>query len=259
MLLRAISAVLVCAVLEAGCSTPQFGLEPRFSPARISGTFATTGGSGNSSVDLGDLGLNDNEFQAGGRVDVKWGSPHLTASYTPSSFDGDSVLSSPITVGGTTISAGTSVHSDVTLDVSSAEMTFDLLPVPDVELGLGLGVGYVDFRTKVHDTSGGNSIDTSEKEPIPLLAGRVGWDIWRFRAEVLATGFGYSSGGTSLDYYDVDADVRFNFIGHDSRLKGWISAGYRQIGADLAYDDSGSRIKSDVTLKGPFVGVVLGF
>lgn len=259
MVLRAIAAVLVSAVLAAGCSAPSFGLEPRFSPSRISGSFATTNGSSSSSIDLGDLQLNDDGVQVGGRIDVKWGSPHFTASYTPNSFDGDGVLGAPISVGGTTISGGASVHSDVKLDVASSVITFDLLPVPAVELGIGLGVGFVDSRMQVQETLGGNSIDTSETLPVPLLAGRAGWDVWRLRAEVLASGFSYAASGKSIDYYDVDAELRFNILGHGSSVQGWISAGYRQIGADFAYDDSGTRVKSNVTLKGPFLGLVLGF
>jgi hypothetical protein len=255
MVLRAILSVLASAVLVAGCSTPRFDIEPRFSPSQIDGNFST----GSSTVSTDSLGLDEDGVQIGGRIDLKWGSPHVTASYAPNSFDGNSTLTAPLTVGGTTISSGSSVTTDLKLDVSSAVVTFDLLPLPTLELGLGVGIAVVDFRNQVQETMGSNSIDTSATLPVPLIAGRVAWDFWRFKAEVLASGFTYAASGDSMSYYDVDAELRFNFIGHESRVQGWISAGYRQIGSDLAYDDSGSRIKSDITLKGPYLGLVLGF
>jgi hypothetical protein len=232
------------------------GLEPRFSPSQIEGTLST-GGSSAQSID--ELGLDEDGVQTGGRIDLTWGSPHFSASYTPNSFQGDSTLSAPISLNGTTISSGSTVQSDLKLNVASAVLTFDLSPIPTLEAGLGLGVALVDFDTQVQDVMSGTEVSTSDTLPVPLLAGRVSWSIWRLEANVLVSGFTYSTGGQSIDYYDIDAEVRFNFLGHEKRLQGWVSAGYRQIGTDFAYDDGSARIQSDLTLKGPFLGLVLGF
>jgi hypothetical protein len=245
--------------LAAGCAAPRLELEPQFTPLELDGRLAATSGGATTAASLDDLNLDNDGVEAGGRIDVKWGSPHLSVSYTPGSFSGDGHLTAPFTFGGTTIAAGTSVSSDFRFNVASGALTFDVLPVPDVELGIGLGVAAVDFRGRISDPASGSTIVTSNTIPVPLLAGRVTWEIWRLEAALLVSGFDYSIDGDSMAYYDVDAQLRFRFLGDDGHLQGYIGLGYRQIGADFAYDDGGTRVKSDATLKGPFLGLVLGF
>lgn len=259
MLLRPISLSAACAVLVVGCSTPEVGIEPRFSPFQIEGSLSVGSSPTSASRSVDELGLDEDSVKAGGRIDLEWGSPHFSASYTPNSFQGESVLSAPISLGGTTIGAGASVESDLELDVTSLVLTFDLLPIPNVEVGLGFGLAVIDFDTSLQDVASGTAIETNETLPVPVLAGRLGWDIWRFQVALLVSGISYASNGQSVSYYDLDAELRFNFIGHESRLQGWVSAGYRQIGTDFSYNDAGARIDSDLTLKGPFLGLVLGF
>jgi len=234
-------------------------LEPQFVPLDLDGRLAATSGGTTTAVSLDDLNLDNDGVEAGGRVDLKWGSPHLSASYAPGSFSGDGKLTAPFTFGGTTIAAGTPVSSDFRFNVASGALTFDLLPVPDVELGIGLGVAVVDFRGRIADPSTGTTIATSSTIPVPLLAGRFTWEIWRLEAALLVSGFDYSINGDSMAYYDVDAQLRFRFLGDDGHLQGYVGLGYRQVGADFAYDDGGTRVRSDATLKGPFLGLVLGF
>jgi hypothetical protein len=252
-------SALLLAALAAGCAAPHVELEPQFVPLELDGRLAATSGATTTAVSLDDLNLDNDGVEAGGRVDLKWGSPHLSASYAPGSFSGDGKLTAPFTFGGTTIASGASVNSDFRFNVASGALTFDVLPVPDVELGIGLGVAVVDFRGRVSDTSTGSTIATSSTIPVPLVAGRVTWEIWRLEAALLVSGFDYSINGDSMAYYDVDAQLRFRFLGDDGHVQGYVGLGYRQVGADFAYDDHGTHVGSDVTLKGPFLGLVLGF
>lgn len=247
-------AIALLPFTAIGCSTPQIALTPEYSLSKLDGHFGASTSSVSAQSSFDDLGLDEQSEQLGGRVDLKWGLPHLSVSYAESSFSGDGTATAQLTQGGVTIPAGASVDSSLDLDIASAVLTFDLLPSDTAEAGIGFGIQGLDFQGSVRDTGSGQSVDTSEMVPIPVIAVRASAEIWRIEASALIAGSKVSFNGDDLSYYDVDLQGRLRIFEH-----GWLALGWRQVHVDLQYDDGGDAVDADLTLKGPYLGFVLSF
>ena len=77
------------------------------------------------------------------------------------------------------------MHSDLDLGLYSAMLTWDLLPSEKVELGLGLGVTALDVAAKFTDLTNPGTVETDQVLPIPIVAGRLGFDVWKLELSAL--------------------------------------------------------------------------
>lgn len=252
--LVASSLVLVC----AACSAPSLSVQPRFGTSKIDGHIGASSGSttiGTNSLD-DSLGLDKDNSVPGVRVDAQFGSPHLTLAYQKSSYDGDGTLDADITKDSTTITAGTAVRSNLDLGLYGGLVTFDLLPIETVELGIGLGVQVADMSASIE--SSGQRISVDETVPIPVLAARVGVDVWRLHFEALGSGLKVDYNGDDATFYDLDLSGRFRIVGGD-HLRGSLVGGWRLAHFDVEYDDGGDHIDASLRQSGPYIGLEIGF
>jgi hypothetical protein len=245
----------VLALLSLGaCALPRIEATPEYGLAKLHGDLGAANGSISAHADFDDLGLDDHEGYPGARVDLQWGAPHLTVDFARWSFSGDGTATAQLEHDGTVIPVGASVASDVDLTRGAAVVTFDVLPTDAFELGLGVGLEALDFEGKVRDTGTNQSFETREQVPIPVLAARAAAGFGPLGVDALVTGSGWAIGDDEVRYYAVDLRARWEFNAHVHALLGW-----RRWHTDLEYSSGGDRVDADMTIDGPYLGVVLAF
>jgi hypothetical protein len=244
--------------IPAACSTPRFQVMPRYMPVDIDGGFGISSTGIDASNDLDDIGVEKDSGVIGARVDLKWGMPHLTLSTQTSAHDGNGTLTADLGQDGTTIPAGADVHTDLDLGLHQAVLTFDLAPTDIVELGLGLGVTAIDLDMKVTDDDTGETIDTDEAVPLPVLALRGAVRQGNFEVAALVTGMSLDISDVDVSFFDVDVFGRWKFLGGDDHLRGSLVIGYRMVTLDVEYDDGDDEVELDMDLTGPYIGLQFG-
>ena len=253
------AAPALSALLLAACSAPRIDAMGRYGQYQLEGDIALNSGSAGGSNDVEDLGLDEEEGTAGVLVDFKWGVPHLTVSTQKTSFSGDGTLDTSISFDGNTIDAGADVSSDLDLGLTSATLTFDLVPGP-AEVGIGLGVSLIDVDASFEEQGTGESVETDELLPAPVLAVRGGIELGAFEFAGLLSGLAADLGSDgSVDYFDLDLFGRWIFLGGEEQVGGALVVGWRQMDLDLEYDDEEDDVAVDIGFSGPYVGVQVRF
>lgn len=257
--LSSITRLVPLLVALSGCVAPRVDITPRLGQFDVDGDIGVSTTSVTATNSVKDAGLQDDESVFGGRVDLTWGGVHLTASAQKSNHDGDGVLEADLSQGGVTITAGTTVASELDLGLYSGIVTFDLIPVDNFELGLGLGATVVDFDASFTDTGSGDRVATDESVPIPLLAARAGAAFGPVDLSALAGGMKVKFDGDDASYVDLDLMARLRVLGGGERLTGWVALGWRQVDLNVDYDDGDDSVEVDMQFSGPYLGITLAF
>ncbi|HKC52764.1 MAG TPA: hypothetical protein VKF60_18390 [Myxococcota bacterium] len=242
------------------CSAPRVEVMPRIQRAELGGSFA-----GNSSgVTLAkndvvsDLGLGETSDEFGARADLVVGGSTFTFAYSPASFSGNGTLNGDVSQGGTTIPAGTAVATDLKMDVGSAIWTHDFVPGDAFELGLGLGVHWVDFHSTM--TDGTNTETFDQVAPIPVLALRGGAAFGPFDVSALVSGIKAKASGDEFTFLDTDLMGRWHFFGGVAgALSGALILGWHRTDVELDYTDSSDHIDANFNVSGLYYGLSIGF
>ncbi len=252
------AAALCLGALTLACSAPALELMPRMQEVSLEGEIGIASGAISGTNDIETAGVEKDSSVFGLRLDFDLGAPRLTLSTQGSTHDGDGTLEFDITQNGVTITAGTDVETEVDMALHQLALTWDLIPTDMFELGLGLGAAAVDLDATFRETGTANEIATDEVAGLPVLAARAGLDLGRVEFSLLATGMQYDYDGDSARLLDFDLMGRLKLFGGDKRLAGFLMAGYRELSAEVEYDDDGDNIDADLTLSGPYFGLVLG-
>lgn len=248
----------LAALLLAACSAPRFDVTPRFGTLDIDGQLGISSGAVSAKADLNTAGLQEDDSVLGARVDFDWGPSHLMVSGQQSEHGGDGTLDATISSGGTTITAGTDVASEFDLGLYTAAYTFDFIPTDLLEVGLGLGVSYLDIKASFTDSITNDTIDGDEGIPLPLLAMRLGTRFWRIDASLQGQGIAATVDGDEVMYIDLDLMAKLHLLGGDDHLGGHLTAGYRWVDLELDYEnDDGDQVDGDATFSGPYIGLTL--
>ncbi|HTF90960.1 MAG TPA: hypothetical protein VK843_21250 [Planctomycetota bacterium] len=246
------SFAIVASLFAASCSAPQFAVEATYGRLEPSGDLALTS-SGNPVTrnSLDGIGIEDEESSIGLRADFEWGIPHVTLATQDADWSGSGTVTN---FGGI---PGANVAVDSTMDVAIHRglVTFDVLPVPMVELGLGLGVAVIDFEAEVQDQANNfppENID--EVLPVPVLVVRGGLNVWRLEFEAMVAGMSVDIDGNEATYFDTDVSARLRLL-DVGPVDAFLTAGYRRIDVDAEYEDGNEDVKADFTLDGLYVGL----
>lgn len=249
---------LAAALLITACSTPRLDVTPRWGTLDIDGKLGVSTGPVTAKADLNSAGLQQDDSVLGARVDFDWGGSHVMVSGQQSEHGGDGTLDATLSSGGTTITAGTDVTSEFDLGLYSAAYTFDFVPTDLVEVGLGLGVSYIDVQSSITDSNTNETIDGDESLPVPVLAARLGARIWRIDASLQAQGIAAELDGDEILYVDLDLMAKLRLLGGEDHLGGHLTAGYRWVDLELEYEnDDGDQVDGDATFSGPYIGLTL--
>jgi hypothetical protein len=249
----------VVLVLCASCAAPRLSVSTAAARFSLEGDFAAAQGASLEASDTDALGLGDPETSVIPRVDADWAGTHLSLAGTFASFEGAGKVQGTLTIDGETISGGTPVDSRFDLGAYSGVITWDVLPVGPLELGLGVGLTLVALEIDVTAESTGVRVGTDESFPVPLFAGRVGFEGSRFNlgASVGAIDVAVSDGELTLT--DVDVFGELALFGVGRRPLGWLVGGYRSFEVGAQYDDGDSRVDADLGVSGPYLGLRLSF
>jgi hypothetical protein len=255
-----VSTILTLAEFISGCGIPTVSPMIRVGELDIDGDFNITGGGGalSAASDMNALGL-DEETALQPRVDVDWGNLHLAVSGLWVDYTGDGAVRGTLELGGNIIPAGTPARTDLEMDFYTGYITYDLLPIDFLfDLGVGLGVGYLDYDLAIQSKTSPARISSDEDLPFGFLTARVAREIGRFEIVGMVSGLGVEFDDADISYYEVDAFAGFRLFG-EGRIQGNLIAGYRAIGLDCEWDDQGRNLDADVDFQGPYIGFKLRF
>ena len=245
-------------VAAAACSTPTATVVPRFGSLDIDGEFGISGTVNAQSNDISSIGLEDDHSVFSGRADLGWGSPHFTLAYSASDHSGTGMLEAELSQGGVTIPANTAVDSRFKLGLSEALLTFDLIPLENIELGLGFGAVGLDMDVNIVAVSTGDRIFTDEFAVAPVLAVRAAGQLGPIELSGLLAGLDVEVDGSQAQILDLDLAARWQFT-RKSRLLGALTAGWRRFSLGLDYEDAGDQVTAEFALTGPYFGLAFGF
>jgi len=253
--LKAVPAALASTLLAACSIIPSVAVTPRYGQLTPSGHVAAadSGVGISGSADVEELGLDtDTVFQP--RIDFGWGPLDVVGTYDAASYSGNGEAGADLDLGGTVITAGTPVSSDLDVTTINLIATFDFIPTDLVDVGIGVGARSIDFDARI--ASATDTIESAESFVMPVAAARAAVALGDFRVVAIGSGLtGEYDGieGTILDL-DFMASYQFDFVGFYWGIVG----GYRYMKSDIEYEDDGSDVEADLTFDGPYFGLTIG-
>lgn len=174
-------------------------------------------------------------------------------NYMPTSYKGNGYA----LVAGTGPSAGvfiqTPLETSIDVNMVLASIYYDLIQTPDTTFGVGAGFGQTWIDLSIVPQTG-NALVYDGSQPFGFLN-------VHFRNYHNRFLYGFSFNGLSLDidgvnvvYSDYKLDLGYRLLEGPINLD--LVGGYRQVNFAMDLDWSGGTVKTDVTMEGPFIGLV---
>lgn len=247
---------LAASITLSACGAPSASVTPFIASVALDGDLAVGDGGGVTVAStFDDLGIDDNEAVVGGVVRLNFGGTELSVAGYGVDFAGTGTAVGDFEYQGSVISAGTDVASDIRLDTARALLTWDVVPLDGLDIGLGFGATLLDLDLSLREIGGaGTTIRSEELIPVPLLAARAAWT-WgpvNLRAD---------AGGLIVEYDESEASV-FDIgvsAGVDLFGIGDLIVGYKTMKIDAEYSDQDALIDTDLDLDGYYMGVQFSF
>lgn len=224
--------------------------------APIEGQFAYgTGGSPGTSVDLGELGLDDRETNV--YVEASLQIPYfldLHAGFWSFGSSGTGTLSRTIDFGDETFVVTDTVDSSLDISDYWAELAWGL-STDLVGASIGVAVHFMAIESSISSRTFPQRETFDEAFPVPMLALRVHVHPWA------SLGVEFVGHGISLDLDEVEAtilDLRAQAVWRPFDMLG-VVVGYRHFLVDITADDGDDSGMVDVTLSGPYAGLLAQF
>jgi hypothetical protein len=256
------SVAAVCVLLAASSAPAQdgtVGVRLREWQAKLDGRVqAQVEGSFAADVDLDStLGIDDpdlvHEIQAYLSLPLLG---TLTAGWWSGTWDGDEFVSQDFTFGDTTFTAGTTVRSELELDVYSLSFEFGLpsLPLGPLALDLGILVGARAIHADGEVEAAGESAQDSGTVALPVLGVRGALEMtdW-LRAEIEVAGLTFRHGDSSGLYIEAYGEV----VGRIGPF--FAGVGYKFVDLDMADHRSGSDFDLEIDVSGFYLTAGVGF
>ena len=254
--MKSLVPLAVLALLASSCNIiPDARATLRHQPLELSGDFAASNGPGTTASSYEELGLSDEEDTLSPRADISWGGLDLMVSAYEYSNEGRGTANGTIDLGGTTIGSGESVTSSLDLTNAVALVTWDVIPTDLVDVGLGVGVSYLDLNLRVVGDMSGEAV-TDESVPVPVLGARAEVELGPLMANLHVHGLALEYDGIDATYLDADLFLAYRFhelLGIDAQAQ----LGYRHIELDLEYDEGSSEVDTDLELSGVYFGLAV--
>jgi len=256
--LKRLVRLLPLTLLAAACTAPRVRLIPRYASLEVEGTVEIEPRSSpvNLKNDLDDLGINDPEDAFLPRVDLDWERFHVIALGYDVDWRGDGVAEADLELGnGEIITVGTPVTSEIDYSITTANFFYDFFPRLPFELGLGIGVGFLDYDVSVEDRAGSAEVSTSEELPFGCLAMRIAKPIGNFELNLFLQGVEFEYDDDEYLYWGGEAAVIYEFS--SKRVGVGAMLGYSFQHVELTYTSHGTTTEAKADLSGPFVGLIL--
>ncbi|MCP3914901.1 MAG: hypothetical protein GY711_04980 [bacterium] len=252
-------AVVLLAFSSACATRPRVSAMPRIGDVELDGdVIAEPAGpvSGRASAD--SLGLDEDEGVFLPRADLDWDRMHVTVQGYSAEFSGEGVADATLDLGdGNPITVGAAVRSDADLTLLTGSVTYDFFPGLPFELGLGAGLGLIDYDVRIAAIAGPGAIETDDDLPFGFLTLRLARAFGDFELVGIASGVGVEFDDDDVDYFDADVSLGWRVVERSLDLQ--LMGGYRFQTLDYEFSNNGGRSGVDIDLDGPYVGLVLSF
>lgn len=228
-----------------------FSLKAGYASVEADGKFAGEDGGTGTRIDFeGDLDFDDSD-NAIIEGALQLGRFRFSAGYVPLEFSGNGTLTNDVTFDGQTFSSGSTVQSDVEIEVFDLAAAFHVIDIDDgptrLQLGPELSIKLSDVSMSVRDTSSGQRESVNATVPIPTIGARGRLTIGDYLGVVGRVGYLEVDENSFLD---TDVQVEYSPL----PLVGFF-AGYRYVDVDL--DESDAVLQA--TFSGPYAGVLMRF
>jgi outer membrane protein len=183
--------------------------------------------------------------------------PNIKIKMTDMSSDGNGTLSSNLNLGGQTVSASTTVASE--LDLTHTDYTLYWgLPLPVVTIDFGLTLRQFDGSMSTRSTDGSSQSASADLDvTVPMGYLKAGIDIPLTGLSVGGDLNVISYGDTGITDFDLNMTYVLPVI---PLLDVGITAGYRSFDLEINPDDFGGSdddLSAKATVAGPYIGLSL--
>ncbi len=174
--------------------------------------------------------------------------PNIRVAYQKVSTSGSGTLNSTFGYSGNSISKGTAVHSDLSLDQLDTTLYYEILDNV-VSVDAGLNIKYINGNAKVTDTGASTTVNKDFSAPLPML---------------------YASASVALPFTGLSVGAQGSFITYSGNhlYDVTASASYESaigLGGTVGYRRESLRVKNissvniDTTFDGPFGAIFYHF
>ena len=242
--------------LWAGCQVvPTASVTPRYVALELDGDIGVSGAGTVVSSSTTGLGIDD-DTSLNPRADVSWLGFDVWATWYDARFAGQGRAEGQLDLGGVVINVGDPVASELDLMMATGAATYDLIPGDTIDLGIGLGYGYVDFDAEIRSLSTGEAVGSAETFGMPLLAVRGAIEVGALELSAIIAGLKAKASGDEVELFDADLMLRWHFLNVGS-VQGGAVLGYRVTRIDADYEHLGSRVEADLDFAGPYAGLTI--
>jgi hypothetical protein len=249
--------VSCAALLLSACQVvPIVGLTPRYGPVELDGEIGVSSQSTVVTSTTDALGIEEDDGVLSPRVDFSWGGFDTWASWYDARFAGTGTAEGQIDLGGTVIAAGEPTDSELDILLGTSGLTYDFVPGETFDLGVGLGVGYVDFDANITSLTSGESVQSAESFFMPLGAVRAAWAFSTFELSAVVTGFAWKVDEDEVEVFYGDAKLSWKFL-HAVDMQGGLVVGYRLTSVSANYEQDDSTFDTELDFAGPYAGLTI--
>ncbi len=215
------------------------------------------------SVDLDDLGLDENELSPIAGFNFTFGKRwKLRFDYFGYHDDSKTTADFSFDFDGVIFPVGASIDSSLDLDFYVLNLAYNFIHTEQARFGVGIGIHAADLNLKISGkiTVAGNEISLGEGQedflaPIPNLYAH---GAYAFTDRFLIR---YGGGWLSLSYGDFDGSLytAYAFLEYWPFQYVGFGLGYRYFRVDVDYDPGNKTEKIDVRFPGPVFYLTAGF
>ncbi len=253
-------ALVTCSSLAAAAPEKDLTLfgSVVYGPRDISGTiFVNRDGPVSSLATADTLGLGTaRAFQL--RLGAQYKRWRFNVDYLPTNYDGVGFADVRIEIGDLPpIPAQTEVVSDIDVNLLLANVSYDVFRSDRWTAALGVGFGRTDIDVALVPKVG-EPLAFDGKTPFGYIGGDAQWRFAeRFNARFALQWISGEFDGARIDYGNYNAAL--GYVLSQSRLRTELVGGYRRVDFKFDYSVPGERVETDLTLEGPYLGVVLAW
>ena len=260
--MKQILSLLLCAALLPAAAQAEeddwgFFISTTFGPRTIDGTiFVNRPGPtmGGATADSLGLGTSNSFMYAAGFRFKRW---NFSLDSMPTSFHGQGFATAGIDLGdGRVITIDTPITSDIQVDLKLVNVMYDVFNTDKGKFSAGIGFGQTKINIALVPDIG-QPVAFDGTTPFGFLAVNYLKRFSKFSLTVAAQAVSIAVDNSSMDYSNLNLMGGYLFF-----KKKWYSEvvfGYRRVGFHFHYENAEGISDTDVTLTGPYVGLVGGF
>jgi hypothetical protein len=243
-------------VLSACQVTPTVALTGGYGMLELDGELGVSSESMVVASSTESLGIEEDDSVLFPRFDLTWLGFDVWGTAYDASFAGTGTAEGQIDLGGVVIGAGEPTDTELDLFLGTSGITYDFIPGETVDIGVGLGFGYVDFDAEITSLTSGQTVASAESFCMPLGAVRAALAFSDFELSAVVTGFAWKVDEDEVQVLDGDAMLSWKFL-NAGPMQGGIVLGYRLTSVSANYEQDDSTFDTDLDFAGPYAGLTI--